>query len=215
MERLIHQIILLLVIGNIVLQGNVALSAESSEQALSINGAYVAEAKSLKPFELIQGSGESFVNADLKGKWSFIYFGYTACPDACPMTMLYFNQIDKRLAQQNSLQDTAYWLISLDPRRDSPELLAQYTRHFNPKFRGATGTVAALDQLAKQFGVDYEVPEQPEDPSHYIVGHRSTIYLINPDGKVQAAFEPPFIPTRIARDFETIRTHFESLVTSG
>ena len=177
---------------------------------LEIAGIYLDEPKAVGDFTLTASSNQPFTLTSFEGQWSFLYFGYTYCPDACPLTLGQLNVVDKNLAEQNLNKDNAYILISVDPNRDTPERLAEYTRFFNENFSGATGTPEQLDQLTKPLGVYYSVPEDPEDPENYLVDHSSAIVLINPKAELQALFTPPHDPKRITEDFSAIRQRFEA-----
>ena len=177
---------------------------------LEIAGIYIPEGKPLADFALTEAGNTPFSLDNFKGKWSFLYFGYTYCPDACPMALGQLKATDKLLDEKGISQDNAYLLISVDPRRDTPERLAEYTQFFNPKFSGATGAAEELDKLAKPLGVYYEVPEDPEDPENYLVNHSSAIVLINPAAQLQAMFTVPHEPAKIAEDFAAIRQRYEA-----
>lgn len=175
-----------------------------------IAGFYLPEPRPLPDFSLIHETGRPFTRADFDGRWTFIYFGYTYCPDACPMTLAQLNVVDRQLKEQQADNDTRYLLISVDPRRDTPERLAEYTKFFNPDFQGATGEPEQLDQLAGSMGVLYRVPDDPEDPEHYLVDHSSTVLIINPRGELQAIFTPPQEPTAMTNDFQLIRGYYNT-----
>ena len=208
-----QQIIGLSILGLVIVGAGVWFGLQSVKvpgQPLEISGIYLPEPKPLAEFELIHDSDQPFTRQDFKGQWSFLYFGYTFCPDACPLTLAQLNQLDKQLSAKNADQGTAYMLISVDPKRDTPQRLAEYTRYFNPKFSGATGQPQQLQSLTKPLGVYYSVPENPEDPENYLVDHSSTVILINPDAELQALFTPPHKPNQMAEEFIAIRQRFSA-----
>ena len=86
----------------------------------------------------------------------------------------------KRQAEKQSDQDTAYMMVSVDPQRDTPQRLGEYTRYFNPKFLGATGTPEELAKLAQQFGVVYMRAPIENDEANYSIDHSSTVILLSP-----------------------------------
>ena len=182
----------------------------ASRAPLEIAGIYLPEPKPITSFNLLDASGQAFTQEQLKNHWTFIYFGYTYCPDACPLTLSQLNQVDKQLSEQNTANDTAYLLVSVDPRRDTPERLAEYTQFFNPKFQGVSGQVEELNKLTESLGIYYSVPEQPEDPANYLVDHSSVLVLVNPAGELQALFSAPHDPARIVEDFLTIRQRWSA-----
>ncbi len=195
----------LAVIGGAVL-GNKLLSPPPEPPEIS--GIYLPQARTLPEFELVHQTGRSLTRQDLTGHWTLVYFGYTYCPDACPLTLAQLNIVDRQLKQRQADQGIQYLLISVDPRRDTPERLAEYTQFFNPAFQGATGETEQLARLAQAVGVFYRVPEDPEDPDHYLVDHSSTVLVINPEGALQAIFTPPQQPDAMSNEFELIRDYY-------
>jgi protein SCO1/2 len=186
--------------------------SNKSAAPLDIAGIHLPTPRPISEFSLQSADGEIFSLAQLQQRWTFLYFGYTFCPDACPLALSQLNVVDKKLSQQNPelWQAMAYVLISVDPRRDTPQRLAEYTAYFNPRFQGASGEPAALEQLAKPLGIYYAVPENPEDPENYLVDHSSALILVNPDGKLQAVFSAPHDPARIIDDFLAIQQRWSS-----
>src|SRR6185503_4105534 len=149
-----------------------------TEPPPTIGGYVLAQPKSLPPVTLVDEQGHAFRAADFAGKWSFLYFGYTHCPDICPLTLIEFATLKKRLAEQLPATPTDYYLVSVDPRRDTPEKLRTYVTYFDASFHGLTGPIEDLKALTQQTGGVFFVPEdQSED---YLVTHSSNIALIDP-----------------------------------
>lgn len=165
----------------------------------AISGTFVNDEKPLPAFSLVRGAG-TFSNADLAGRWSMVFFGYTQCPDVCPTALTLMKDVKARLAQQNEVTPPQVVFISVDPKRDSPELLAQFTGAFDPYFVGVTGSDDALKPLAKSLGVFYQ-RNDAKDPKHYTVDHSAAIYLIGPRGNLVAVFSPPQNAEKITRDY--------------
>lgn len=205
--------LVLLLLGAIALGSGIWLGQRLFQPPVppEIAGIHLVPPRPLPEFELIHESGRAFTAADFRGRWTFVYFGYTYCPDACPMTLGQLNVVDRNLAEAGDDTPTGYLLISVDPRRDTPDRLAEYTKFFNPGFEGATGNEDELDKLAGSMGVLYRVPENPEDPDNYLVDHSSTVLLINPDGALQAVFTPPQDPATLTADYRLIREHYRAL----
>ncbi|TLS76884.1 SCO family protein [Mariprofundus erugo] len=137
-------------------------------------------------FELQSSQGPLALH-DFRGKAVLIYFGYTHCPDVCPMALGVMAAAMQQ-AGDALKHRVAGIFISVDPRRDTPDKLDQYARFFDPRIKGVTGTPALLDKVAAAWRVDYAVPDQPADAS-YAVEHSTFIYLVNPDGKVAGLFD--------------------------
>ena len=170
---------------------------------------HLPELREVADFKLIQQTGQPFTRADFKGHWSFLYFGYTYCPDACPLTLMDLNGLEQLLLRQGLGNDVAYWFISVDPERDTPQRLGEYVKYFNKKFQGATGDPLELAKLARQLSVIYVVPAHPSGAS-YPVDHSSTIVLIDPDARFHAVFMPPHDPEALAADFAKLREHYRA-----
>lgn len=176
---------------------------------LEIAGVHISAPLSLDSFTLAEGAGKTpFSRESLGGKWSFLFFGYTYCPDVCPLTLAVLNKVQRQLAENGADQDTSFVFVSVDPARDTPERLAEYVRYFNAQFRGVSGNPDQIDRLTGPLGIHYAVPENPPDPTQYEVTHSSVVPLINPDGKLQALFTSPSDPVTIANDFIRIRDHY-------
>lgn len=137
-------------------------------------------------FQLQSAAGPVALH-DFHGKAVLIYFGYTHCPDVCPMAL---GVMAAAMQQAGAaLHDrVAGIFISLDPRRDSPDKLEQFARFFDPRITGLTAAPAELEKVAAAWRVDYAVPDQPADAA-YAVEHSTFIYLVNADGKVVALFD--------------------------
>jgi protein SCO1/2 len=160
--------------------------------------------KPLQSFNLVDQQQQAFKLERLKGKWSFLFIGYTHCPDICPMALASINSTYNLLKQPEVIASTQVAFVSVDPDRDTPEHLASYIAYFNKDFIGATGTQADIDQFVKQLGAGYS--KEPADESgSYQVSHTSSIFLINPAGEVAGAFSMPHDPKTIAAQYLQIR----------
>jgi protein SCO1/2 len=163
----------------------------------------------LKPFHLTDQGNKSFGLEELKGKWTFMYFGYTSCPDVCPMTTDELNIVAKYLTSEAEYQgDTQFVFVSVDPYRDTPELLKKFTSYFNFKLLGAVAPVETLNQLTDQLGVFHRrliVQDKETNQKEYAVEHSSDIYLIDPEGKPVAKFTAPHYGKEISKLYIKIR----------
>jgi len=159
------------------------------------------DAVPLQPFMLIDQSGEPFTEKRLKGKWSFVFFGYTHCPDICPTTMSILKQVNNALKDKHQLaSDIQVIFVSVDPQRDNPETLKKYIAFFNPKFTAVTGYADPLAKFSRQFGAAY-INEATDASNNYLVSHTSSIFLVDPYARIVASFSPP-------HDVETITSQY-------
>ncbi len=157
----------------------------------------------LPVFELVDEQGARFTREDFKGQWSLLYFGFTYCPDICPSSLVVMAQVKQALAGEGDIEDL-YYLVSVDPDRDTPERIREYVTYFDPEFRGLTGAFEQLDIITQAAGAVYKIPETPETDD-YLVAHSSTLTLIDPEGHIHAIFTSPFNPEAIAGDLQRIQ----------
>lgn len=131
------------------------------------------------PFTLTNGAGGTVTDRTYRGKWLLVYFGYTFCPDACPTTL---NTISTALDQLGPLADRLQPLfITVDPRRDTPKVMADYVKAFNPRLVGLTGSADQIAAVAKEYHV--YVSAHTQDGPNYLVDHSSFIYVMDPEGR--------------------------------
>jgi len=173
------------------------------------------EAKQLTDFKLIGADHKTLVLNDLKGKWSFIFFGYIHCPDVCPLTMGVLGQAFK-LIEKNPVayQEIQGIFVSVDPKRDTPELVKEYASYFSSKFTGVTGDTAQLDAFSRQMSALYTIhPKEAQGSGdNYSVTHNSTVFLVDPQGRLYGRFPPPQLPQEIAEVFVKIRMFYNEKV---
>src|SRR5688572_258963 len=105
-----------------------------------IGGYVLATPRELPAVELVDERDAPFRAGAFAGHWSFLYFGYTYCPDVCPLTLVELAELKKLLAANGVAESTRYYLVSVDPERDTPERLREYVAYFDSELRGLTGT---------------------------------------------------------------------------
>jgi protein SCO1/2 len=158
-------------------------------------------------FSLLTADGQAFNRVALQGQWSLLYFGYTHCPDACPTTLADLNRTLTELKRLPQAKLPRVYFISVDPQRDNPKLLREYTRYFNPGFTGVTGDVDELKALAKPLGVDFSY-DPPDAKGDYNVNHAAAVILVDPRAEQAALFFPSQTPAHIAADYRAILDHY-------
>lgn len=133
-------------------------------------------------FQLTSDRGSTVTAADFRGKVNLLYFGYTHCPDVCPLTLTHLHVVLQRLGVE---ADGAHVLfVSVDPARDTPSLLHQYVAAFDPRVTGLTGTQAQIAALAKRYRVAFNRDAANPDGS-YDVSHSSGIYVFDREGRAR------------------------------
>ncbi|MEA2011195.1 MAG: SCO family protein [Actinomycetota bacterium] len=117
--------------------------------------------------------------SDYEGEVVVLYFGYTFCPDVCPITL---SKLDRAMdILGDKAEDVQVIMISVDPARDTPEMLKEYVAHFNEDFIGITGDPNSIDRIATTYGVYYEA-EEGSEATGYLVNHTATVMVIDRDG---------------------------------
>src|SRR5215216_3977034 len=147
------------------------------------------------PFVLVDHTGRPRSEADFRGKLLLVYFGFTSCPDACPTDL---QAIGLALDQLGAAGDAVQPLfITLDPERDTPQLLADYVPLFHPRLIGLSGDASSIRQAARAYKV-YYAKVATADRSDYTVDHSGFIYLMDRAGHYLGFFPPGTSPDRMA-----------------
>jgi len=154
------------------------------------------------PFTLENGSGQLVTDRNFRGKYMLVYFGYTFCPDVCPTTLSEVaDAMDKLGAKADRLQPI---FISVDPKRDTPDVVKQYAAAFGPRLIGLTGTPEQIAAVAKEYRVYYAEHRTGPGPNDYSMDHSSVLYLMGPDGKFVAPIRPDENGTEMAADLSRL-----------
>jgi len=162
------------------------------------------QAKALPEFELIDHNGQPLNNTRLLNRWSLMFFGYTHCPDVCPTTLQDLGDMMKAIKQEEVRRVLQVVFVSVDPERDSAEILKNYVQYFNPDFVGATAALPALERLTSAVGIMHSRDKTSEGQVVYGVSHSSSILLINPRAKFSGLFSAPHNSIAMANDLTRI-----------
>jgi protein SCO1 len=148
------------------------------------------------PFQLTASDGRQVTDRDFHGKYLLIYFGYTICPDVCPTTLQSVTQaLDTLAGKADRLQPV---LVTVDPARDTPAVLAQYVAAFSPRLLGLTGTPQQIAQIEQEYHVYAAARRTGAKPDDYTVDHSSALYLMGPDGAFIAKLPADAPPAELA-----------------
>lgn len=150
------------------------------------------------PFALTAADGSAVTDRTYRGKWLMIYFGYTHCPDVCPTTLSEVAAALERLGPRADRVQPLF--ITLDPRRDTPAVLADYVTAFDRRTVGLTGTPQQIAAAARAYQVFYERVDG--DDGDYLIDHSSYLYVVNPDGGFVTAWPSDRTGEELARDLE-------------
>ncbi len=167
-----------------------------------------AQPRLLQGFSLVDQHQKPFTEANLRGRWTFLFFGYTYCPDICPTTLGTLKQtLDLLRKTPQDADDLQVAFVSVDPERDRTEVLQNYMAYFDKTFIGLTGQRRQIDNLVAQTGAGY-IKEAEQTPGSYLISHSSSLFLINPTGQLVAVFPPPLYPDSLAALYRELRTHY-------
>lgn len=151
------------------------------------------------PFSLTDQNGRTVTDRDLLGKPTLIFFGYTYCPEVCPLTLAHMTTWLEELGPGADRLNVVF--ITVDPRRDTPAKLHDYLSSFDPRIRGLTGSQQAIDAVAKEYGVFYRKVASPG--GGYAMEHSSVIYIMDASGRYTGPIsyqEPPDSVVPLLRD---------------
>lgn len=141
-----------------------------------------------------------------EGRWRLIFFGYTHCPDICPMTLTTIGSALKIIENKYTTDFLETVFISVDPDRDTPDHLKQYLNFFNAGFRGLSPDQAALSAFTQDLGLIYKRVENPGNPDAYLMDHTASMMLFDSQGNAAALFTMPHEPESIAADLITLHS---------
>lgn len=154
------------------------------------------------PFTLQNGDGKTVTDRDFRGKYVLVYFGYTFCPDVCPTTLSEVaNALDRLGAKADRLQPI---FITVDPKRDTPDVVKQYAAAFTPRLIGLTGTPEQIASVAQTYRVYYAEHRTGAGPNDYTMDHSSILYLMGPDGRFIAPIRADESGAQIATDLDRL-----------
>ena len=179
--------------GLVILGAGVLLALAHRDTPRGAAGTLLASAIG-GPFSLVDQNGKTVTDADLKGKWSLVYFGFTHCPDACPTAL---NDIAIALDQLGLKREAVRPVfITVDPERDTPEVLKDYVASFDAPILALSGSPEEIARAAKAYRVYYA--KHPEAGGDYSMDHSSVIYVMDPEGRFTASFTHQSTPEEIA-----------------
>jgi protein SCO1/2 len=154
------------------------------------------------PFTLTDQFGKARSDADFRGQYMLVFFGFTNCPDICPIELQTISDALDQLDAKQSAK-VAPIFITVDPARDTPDVLRAYVANFHPRLVALTGSSEAIGTIAKSYRVFYAKAtgtNAPSDPAAYILDHSAVVYLMGPKGEYVAHFSPGTTAQAMAED---------------
>lgn len=201
----VKNLIIAVVLGG-ALAGGIFVAAQMSKPAQLKTAFVIPAPDELPEFTLQDQSGERVNASSFRGQWDLVFFGFTNCPDVCPTTLQILANVKRQLLDSGSDDLPRIVLVSVDPERDTPELLAQYVAYFGNGNLGVTGELSEIRKLTAGLGIYFEkVPGGSGDETdNYTVNHSAAVLLINPDGHFSALFSAPHTVENYVHDLPII-----------
>ena len=195
---------------------SVTRTPQLSDEELRAAGVFLLPTpREIADFSLLGQDGYAFTNEALQDKWSFIFFGFTHCPDVCPTSMAAMGQAERGLYGDQEMAEADFQgvLVSVDPKRDTPARLGDYARAFSPRFLGVSGLDDELAAFALQLNVAFvEVATEPVDfggeTANYTVDHTGNIVIVNPRGHYHGFIKLPHKSDTIRLTYQTLAAQF-------
>ncbi len=183
-----------------------------SDEALRELGTFVLpRPREIADISLTDHKNMQFGVQQLQGVWSFVYFGFTSCPDICPVTLSVLAQVERHLqesAQKTLFEKFQVILVTVDPERDDVATLQQYVENFSHRFIGVTGKNIEIGKLARQLNVAYGKVPDLDSPVGYQVEHSGNIVVLNPQGHYHGFIKMPHSVEQVVETYRTLSSNF-------
>lgn len=171
--------------------------------AADFHGSMLSTPRNITVPALLKDDGSVFTVSDLQNHWTLMFFGYTHCPDVCPTAMNTLAQAKKK----SPVGFPEVIFVSVDPERDTVDIVGEYIQYFDPSFKAVTGDEKLIEALTLQMSAVYmRMPGTSSDDENYIVDHSSAIMALNPEGKLIAYINPPHTPESILQALVSIKS---------
>lgn len=195
MQRKKVLIIVTLMLGVLLLSG-----CNLFQQEYQYKGTLIDPPLPVPDFELTTANNQSFHFSDVGDDIVLVYFGYTFCPDVCPLTLA---DVKKALSNFDQRDKVTVLFVSVDPDRDTPDLVSEYATTFDPDFIGlSSDDYANIQQVMAPFGAYAEKETVSESAAGYLVNHTARLYLVTPDGGLKLTYPFGFEPEDLRDDLE-------------
>ena len=153
-------------------------------------------------FSLVDQHGNPADQTVFEGQWDLVFFGFTHCPDICPTTLQVLSTAKTALEERGQSPLPRIVLVSVDPERDTPEIMSQYVDYFGDDNLGITGSLEEVRKLTSGLGIYFE--KQSADGDDYVVDHSAAVLVIDPDGGFHALFSGPHVVENYVYDLPII-----------
>jgi len=194
--------LLFAVVLSIALAAGAFVALRYSEPAEPQFALVLPAGQAVPEFSLLDQDGNPVDATVFRDRWDLVFFGFTHCPDVCPTTLQVLSQAQQTLRASAAATLPRIVLVSVDPERDTPALMAGYMAHFGEGSLGLTGELEEIRKLAGGLGIFFE--KQPAVDGNYGVDHSAAVLLIDPNGELKAVFGAPHVPDNFVHDLPLI-----------
>lgn len=186
--------------GILAIAAIVAMVLFFRQEPYTFNGGFYTPAPPAPPLDLTDQHGRPFSLADQRGNVVLVYFGYTTCPDYCPMTLSDFQVVKEELGED--ADRARFVMVTIDPERDTEERLNEYLAFFDHDFIGLRGSAEQTAQVERDYGVAAQRVDYPGSASSYLMNHSTITYVIDPEGQLRLAYPHGFETELIVEDLQ-------------
>jgi protein SCO1/2 len=194
-----HVPVVVAVLAAVAVGAGLALRDRAGAPPQLAAGTALPEPRPIPEFALVDQTGRPFGPDRFKGHWSLVFTGFTNCPDVCPTTLALMADLRRRVARD----DIQFVFVSVDPERDTPDVVARYLAHFDPALVGATGPRPEMERFTGGLGLAQL--RNPGVGGEYTVDHSTAFVLVNPDGKLAGYFQAPHQAEALAADLAALK----------
>ena len=193
-----HAPVAIAILAAVAIGVSVSLHERATATPTLRAGTALPEPRALAAFALTDQRGQPFSRDNLRGRWTLLFTGFTNCPDVCPLTIASMAELRRRLARE----DLQFVFVSVDPERDTPEVIRRYLAHFDPGLVGATGPRADIERFTAGLGLAQVV--NPGVGDDYTVDHSTAFVLIDPEARLAGYFSAPHVADALAADLANL-----------
>ena len=193
----LSKIIVAFAIGVAVAAGIFA-ALRSQQPAVPVTAMILPDPDPVPAFELVDHRGTPIDESVFRGQWDLVFFGFTHCPDVCPTTLQVLATAITTLDERGVSPLPRIVLVSVDPERDTPELLGRYVDYFGKGNLGISGSLDGIRALTAGLGIYFQ--KQETDDDNYVVDHSAAVLLVDPEGRFSALFSGPHVAADYVHD---------------
>lgn len=180
--------------------------ALNNEQLKDLGLYLIEPARNLGSYRLTDTNQNEFQIKDFEGKWNVLFFGFTFCPDICPITLSMLSSLEKEMSEEE-VDKIRIFMVTVDPERDTPQHLKKYLENFSKNFTGLTGGLDQIYNFATRVNAPFNPVSNSPDP-YYAVDHTGSLVLVDPSGHYAGFFRAP-------HDQEKIKKALSELLLRG